>query len=106
MNFGDWELKSWNDINTKDLEKWMTNYLTEKCPNGEGYEDVSIRVRHFFNNLMLNHPNDETIAIVTHSGLIKVALPYLDHSYSKETAMSRKIDFGEVLNFELNFNLL
>ena len=34
MNFGDWENQKWNDINQKELNSWMLDFVNVKTPNG------------------------------------------------------------------------
>ena len=41
LNFGDWEMKSWNAIfDTRYGKEWMNNYTEMPCPKGESYIDL------------------------------------------------------------------
>ena len=40
VNFGDWELKKWSEIDPVALDKWMNNFTTEKVPAGESNADL------------------------------------------------------------------
>src|SRR5581483_10134224 len=33
MNFGDWELKKWNNIDQQKLNEWMVDFVNVKVPN-------------------------------------------------------------------------
>lgn len=70
MNFGEWELMKWEDIDRNELDKWSENFVYEKCPNGECFFDLSERVRSFFNQIK----NQKTAVVVTHAGVIRVLL--------------------------------
>lgn len=90
MNFGEWELKRWNEIDQNTLGYWMENYKTEKCPGGESYEDVNIRVKSFIDDLLLS-PN-QRILIVTHAGIIKV----FDTIINRRDGMDLKVGYGDI----------
>lgn len=72
MNFGDWEMKKWSEIDEETLNEWMKNFIEKQTPNGESYEIVKNRVTHFWNQII--EKNDEKIAIVTHFGVIQSIL--------------------------------
>lgn len=69
MNFGDWELKKWEDINSDDLQNWMDNYDTVTTPNGESLMDLYLRVETFYEDL--KNRNDRKVLIITHAGVIR-----------------------------------
>src|SRR6266540_3817224 len=47
LNFGDWELKPWDEINDTQAKQWMNNFVETACPGGESYLDLSLRVKSF-----------------------------------------------------------
>ena len=97
LNFGDWEMKKWEDIDQKQLFNWMENYQTQACPNGESYQDLKLRAINFLNFIKKNHLKKDKIVIYTHSGWIKVIMPILNSSVSVDEAMSLKIGYNEVI---------
>lgn len=93
MHFGEWEMKAWNSINQQALEKWMNNYVVEKCPSGESYTDLLFRVHDFIETLKkLSYAK---ILIVTHGGVIK-SFHSLIRGLSPQEAMGKQISYGEI----------
>lgn len=95
LNFGDWEMKRWDDVDQTFLMKWMNNYETERCPNGESYTDLVIRVKSFIIESIKD--NDKPVVIVTHAGVAK-AFHALLNGVSLHTAMNFKIGYGEIVS--------
>lgn len=69
LNFGDWELKPWDEISGAEAENWMNNFVVTRCPNGESYLDLYKRVKSFLSELC--NYTDEEVIIVTHGGVIR-----------------------------------
>lgn len=69
MNFGDWEMKKWDEIDQIELNKWMPDFVNAKVPNGENFIELYDRVTQFMNELMKRDFNK--IAVVTHAGVIR-----------------------------------
>ena len=72
LNFGNWELKEWQDINTTQLNKWRDDYVNYKFPKGESLSDLFDRVNTFYQELLLT--GKEHIILVTHASVIKCLL--------------------------------
>lgn len=98
MNFGEWEMKAWNDIDQPALNKWMSNYVFEACPGGESYTDLIFRVKAFVQDLR-NHL-DEKILIITHGGVIKSFYSLLN-DISLEEAMKQPVVYGGIYRFAI-----
>jgi alpha-ribazole phosphatase len=96
MDFGEWEMKAWNNIEKQDLEKWMSNYVEEKCPSGESYTAVLLRVEEFINTLKKHSYNK--VLIVTHGGVIKSFYSIIE-GISPQQAMGKQVRYGEVCCF-------
>ena len=47
MDFGNWELKKWDDLDRQEVDIWMNDFVNECPPNGESYIDFSIKVCSF-----------------------------------------------------------
>ena len=103
LNFGDWEMKAWDNIEPLQLMKWMNNYETERCPNGESYTDLVLRVKDFIKDM--KQLDQGTVLIVTHGGVMKAFHALLNH-VSLKAAMDFKIGYGEIILINLNaYNL-
>ena len=103
LNFGKWEGKSWNAIqDTTEAKHWFNDYINTPCPNGESYRDLLERVSSFINELK-QLPNDETICIITHGGVILAFLSTINDISPLKT-FEIKIDYGQVIQIYLQNN--
>lgn len=69
LNFGDWEMKKWDEIGQQELNEWMQDFVNIQVPNGESFIDLNNRVNHFIDELIKN--SHQRVAIVTHAGVIR-----------------------------------
>ncbi|MBQ4821750.1 alpha-ribazole phosphatase [Aquimarina sp. MMG016] len=94
LNFGDWELKPWDDINQKEIDPWMKDFVNVQVPNGESYVMLQQRVMEFYKSLY--HSSTEKIVIVTHAGPMRALIASLQEIELKDS-FSIKIGYGEVI---------
>jgi alpha-ribazole phosphatase len=110
MNFGEWEMQAWNDLNQEELKKWSDNFVETPTPQGESFIKLQERVQFFWKEFLHKHHDNknneegqksENIAIVTHAGVMRVlgcevlGLPLqnafrMDISYGKTVLISGK----------------
>ncbi|MDH4127503.1 MAG: alpha-ribazole phosphatase [Spirochaetota bacterium] len=103
FNFGDWEMKNWDDIPYNDLNKWMRDYIYTKCPGGESFIDFYNRCKSFFTDL-LEKIIKNTI-IITHGGVIRTLISHV-LKIPLENSFSLKIDFASVSKLEIEKSLI
>lgn len=98
MNFGDWELKPWNEIPPEELNPWMEDFVNIPVSNGESFTELHLRVGDFLSHQIskIKHP----VIVVTHAGIIRSILCHQSSLPLKE-AFQNKVDFGEVIRIEL-----
>jgi alpha-ribazole phosphatase len=102
LNFGDWEEKYWNEIDhTSEAKQWFDDYINVKCPNGESYNDMLIRIKSFLDDLKMK--NHSKVCIVTHGGPIRAFLVAIE-GIKPEIVFDRKIEYGEVIHLNLSKN--
>lgn len=94
LNFGDWELKAWNDINQIELNHWMNDFVNIRCPNGESYLDLNQRVISFIESI--EHTFCKKIVIVTHAGVIRSFLANHNKIDLKDS-FNLKVGYGELI---------
>lgn len=75
VNYGDWEGKTWEEINTKGDNLWMYENTANKPPNGESFIELQKRVVEELEKIFSR--KEEKIAIVCHGGVIRSVLSYL-----------------------------
>ncbi|MBI1835846.1 MAG: alpha-ribazole phosphatase [Flavobacteriia bacterium] len=95
LNFGDWELQKWDDINKTDLNRWMGDFVNVSCPNGESYVNLYDRVLQFIQSLK-NSDSTKKIAVVTHAGVIRAFLAVHNNTNLKDSFIYN-VEYGEVM---------
>ena len=68
LNYGDWEGRSWEEINIPENSDWLYLKSGEKAPNGESFENLKKRVAEVFEELQKEE--GKTI-IFCHGGVIR-----------------------------------
>ena len=99
MNFGDWELKSWDEIPSDDITPWMNDFVNVAVPNGESFVQLHHRVLDFLYK-ELETASSRPVVIVAHAGVIRSILCEISGLPLKD-AFTNKVDFGSVLKVEL-----
>jgi alpha-ribazole phosphatase len=100
MNFGDWSMKTWDEIGvTKAGKQWFADYETMPVPGGESFIDLYNRVSSFLHEIKKN--GYDTVAIIAHAGVIKAFLCVLENKSFVEVLGSYKIDYGEIIRKEI-----
>jgi alpha-ribazole phosphatase len=99
MNFGDWEMKRWDNIDQSELTVWMNDFQIKPCPNGESYSNVMSRLKDFISD---NLQGEGKYLIVTHGGIIKCFHGLLNNYHG----MDLPISYGEIYSFTGNWQKL
>ncbi len=74
LNFGDWELSTWEDIYASEEGKyWMDHYESTVCPNGESFQQQRERVAKFYAQ-ELRTSGHQSVLLFTHAGTIRAFL--------------------------------
>lgn len=69
LNFGDWELKAWNEITDPQLDLWYNNWFYEKTTAGESFEQMVQRVNDFL--IEIKQLSCSNILVFTHAGVLR-----------------------------------
>jgi alpha-ribazole phosphatase len=73
FNFGEWEMKRWEDIDKEALDYWVEDFVSRQVPGGESYQQMCDRVMGFFNELVKKGETEDVI-LVSHGGTIRAIL--------------------------------
>ncbi len=92
LNFGDWEMKRWDDLGPDALQAWMDNYVYARVPGGESYEDLYKRSVEIFLEVISKQQN---AALVTHSGVIRSLLAYVTGT-PLENSFELRVEYGRI----------
>lgn len=92
LNFGNWELLSWDDIPQHEITPWMKDFVNVTIPNGESYIDLQERVLSFINDLIALNTS---CIIITHAGVIRTLLAHILNIPLKDS-FKIKIKYGDI----------
>ena len=101
INCGEWEMQLWDEIEKAHLQRWMQDSLNVCMPGGESYVQLYNRVRHFFKSLCTQH---EPIAIVSHGGVIRSLLSYINNIALDDSFNAFSIRYGCVIKIQAQAN--
>jgi alpha-ribazole phosphatase len=99
MNFGDWEMLSWNEIPQEQLNPWMEDFVNIKVSNGESFTELHQRTKSFLNE-KISKDVSAPIIIVAHAGIIRSILCH-QNSLPLKDAFQNNVDFGQVIRIKL-----
>lgn len=91
ISFGEWEGLCWKQIEERDAtyaRRWIEAYPNLPTPGGESFESFRARVLSEVTSL-LNLPNPERIAVVTHAGVMRMVLRTLCGVEDEQEAWKR-----------------
>ncbi len=92
MDFGAWELQPWDAIFAHEQGKeWFDHYLTQRCPEGESFQDLVARARDF-----LEEYRGTDILVVTHAGFIRAAMVAMGQ-VEADRVFDLPVSFGELV---------
>lgn len=110
MDFGAWELRSWDDIPRAEVDAWAADLANYRPGGGESVLQVAARVAAFRAELLDQHQHQhQQAAIICHAGTIRVLMALeaglkaglpLDEIALRAAAAPHKIAYGETVILE------
>ncbi len=88
MNFGEWEMMKWSDIERGLMDQWAKDFVNYRCPGGESYHDLYVRSAEFLGELI--DKRMPLAAVVTHAGVLHA---FIADILSMDLKNSLKIHF-------------
>lgn len=98
MNFGDWEMKRYDEISDPRLQLWYDDFLNVNATGGESAMMQRDRFKNFLHSLQSDGGN--SIAVFTHGGILIHALVMLK-GLTYQNAYAMNPGYGAVIQFEL-----
>ena len=98
LDFGLWEGRLWEDLDRDEFEDWAENYVNQRVPGGESWEDVRQRAVSFLADLRTW--DVDGVAVVTHSGVIRAVLAQV-LGIALEPTWHIHIPFGCIITIDL-----
>ena len=99
MNFGDWEMKNFDEISDPRLKEWYADYINVPATNGESFAIQYQRVASFLDEL--REKNYEKVAIFAHGGVLICAQLYAE-AIKLEEAFSALTPYGGIIQLKLD----
>lgn len=99
LNFGDWELKSWQEIPQGIVGDWTDEHVKQAPPNGESYADLHRRSCAFLSELA-KHEDDKQVLVFTHAGVIRALVAEALNVPLRE-ASRVTVDYGSVTHIAI-----
>lgn len=98
LNFGDWELMPWSDINNiTEGKEWFADFVNYRIPNGEAFTNLLSRAESFVEDV---RPLNGDIMVVTHSGFMR-AVMVVTGRIALEEAFTVEIGYGDLIEIEI-----
>lgn len=92
LNFNDWELKNWDDIDRDEIDQWSKDIRDFRPGNGESYNDLLNRVKTFIDEMnSINRP----LIIFTHAGVIRAFMEIIENRPIEES-LKLKLPYGSI----------
>lgn len=98
LNFGDWEMKSWMEIDQTDASAWFADWMNYPAKNGESYAMMQKRVNAFLDDLKMSGVH--SACVFTHGGVIRLTHVYLG-IHPIEESFEFAVEYGQVFDFNL-----
>lgn len=97
MNFGDWEMKAWDDINDPHLKTWYADWVNQTATNGESFMELMFRVQKFQQEI--SKINFKHIALFTHAGVIRSFL-IINKFISIQNSFNFVVNYADIVKIE------
>lgn len=91
LNFGNWEMKKWDEIADPTLPLWYNDWIHLSAGGAESYDTQCKRVAHFLDEL--RHSDYKHPLLFTHRGVIACAMVYAGLC-SVEDSFRFEVDYG------------
>ncbi len=98
LNFGDWELKKWDDIDKKTLDVWMNDFVNIAPTNGESYIDMFGRTSELLKEL--KEKGIKKAVIITHAGVIRSMNAFVNQIPLKDS-FNLKVPYGAIIKLNV-----
>ena len=72
MDFGDWEMQSWDDIARTDIDAWAADVTNHRPGGGESVLQMATRIAAFYADLQRQLGNAGQAIVVCHAGTMRL----------------------------------
>lgn len=100
MDFGEWEMKRFDEISDPRLQLWYSDFINVAPTGGESSAAQRKRLEQFLETLRGECGADDTVGVFTHGGILIHASVVLG-GLTYEEAFSRLPGYGSIAEYEL-----
>ena len=109
LNFGDWEMKKFSNIDNSEIKAWEDDLLNFQIPGGESNKEFLKRIASFCKEIV---DQNESVFIVAHAGSINCIISHLSGIPFDKLIKDnwKKISYGSITslvkeneNFSIDF---
>ena len=93
LNFGAWEMQSWNDIGPQALDTWANDLAGFRPPGGETGYELQRRTLDWLREMSARH---NEVIVVTHAGVLR-ALQAHHRGLPGPQWLTLRYEFGQLL---------
>lgn len=97
LNFGEWEMKTYDEINDPRLQEWFDDYYNVAPTGGESFRDQRVRLQDFIKDV--KNRGYSSIAVFAHGGILLQAM-LLAGVITPEETFSRQPSYGGIIELE------
>ena len=98
INFGEWEMRLFDDIKGAAIEEWYADYIHTRVPGGESFMDQQMRTKAFLDDI--KDKGHERVAVFTHGGIIMNAM-LLCGMADYNNVFALQPQYGEIVRINL-----
>ena len=100
MNFGAWEMRSWDDIPRAEVDAWTADLLYYRPGGGESVMDVAARVAAFHDEI--RKEGIEQALVICHAGAMRLLASFhlggsIEEAALRAAQAPHRIAYGELL---------
>jgi len=100
MDFGAWEMQSWDAIPRAEVDAWSADLLHYRPGGGESVSDVARRVAAFFNEL--RQADQARALLVCHAGSMRLLAALhaggsIEQAALRAASQPHRIDYGGII---------
>ena len=99
MNFGEWEMRRFDEIVDPTLQRWYADFINTRVPGGESFLDQQARLQSFLDEIASS--GLQRIAAFTHGGIIMQTM-LLTGMATIDTVFSKQPPYGAVMHFDIS----
>lgn len=99
LNFGDWEMRRFDDIDDPVLQEWYDDYINVAPTGGESFMDQQARFIDFINDLKAS--GHDSVAVFTHGGILAQALVTLRGMTPQEVFADAPV-YGAIIEINID----